>query len=86
MDGVSVEDADAVVASVFSLPEDFIGRKFGIAGDRKTLEEYIAVIIKVSGQNIKYNKVPVKVFASFPFSGADDLAYMFQFYMHEGEP
>ena len=85
MDGVSVEDAGAVVASVFSLPEEFIGRKFGIAGDRITLEEYISIINKVSGQSIKYNKVPVEVFASFPFPGADDLAYMFEFYM-KGNP
>ena len=85
MYGVSVEDGGAVVASVFSLPDEFIGRKFGIAGDRKTLEEYIAVINKVTGKNIQYNKVPVEVFASFPFPGADDIAYMFQFYM-KGNP
>ncbi|KAL5471237.1 hypothetical protein EMCRGX_G029332 [Ephydatia muelleri] len=85
MYGVSVEDGGAVVASVFSLPDEFIGRKFGIAGDSKTLEEYIAVINKVTGKNIQYNKVPVEVFASFPFPGADDLAYMFEFYM-KGNP
>ena len=85
MDAISVEDAGAVVASVFSNPEEFIGRKFGIAGDRKTLEEYVAVINKVAGKNWKYNQVPVEVFASFPFPGADDLAYMFEFYA-KGNP
>ena len=84
MDGplhsISVEDGGPVVAAVFKNPGEFIGRKFGITGDYKTVGEYAAVISKVTGKTVKYNQVPVEVFATFPFPGADELAYMFDFY------
>ena len=77
---VAVDDGGPVVASVFSNPGEFLGKKIGIAGDRKTVDEYAAIISKVTGKTVKYNQVPVEVFASFPFPGADDLAYMFDFF------
>ena len=72
----SLEDGGPVVAAVFKNPSEFIGRKFGITGDYKTVGEYAAVISKVTGKTVKYNQVPVEVFATFPFPGADELAYV----------
>ena len=84
MDGpmytVSVEDSGAIVASIFAQPKEFIGQKVALASDRKTFAEYAAVISKVTGKNYKYNQVPLEVFASFPFPGADDCAYMFDYF------
>ena len=84
MDGplhsISVEDGGPIVAAVFKNPDEFIGRKFGITGDYKTVGEYAAVISKVTGKTVKYNQVPVEVFATFPFPEADELAYMFAFF------
>ena len=80
MYSMGVEDGGPVVAFVFNNPEEFLGKKIGIAGDRKTIDEYAAVISKVTGKTVKYNQVPVEVFASFPFPGADEIAYMFDFF------
>ena len=77
---IAVDDGGPVVASVFNNPGEFLGKKIGIAGDLKTIDEYATVISKVTGKTVKYNQVPVEVFASFPFPGADDLAYMFDFF------
>ena len=84
MDGplhsISVEDGGPVVAAVFKNPDEFIGQKIGISGDYKTVGEYAAVISKVTGKTIKYNQVPVEVFATFPFPGTDEYAYLFDFF------
>ena len=79
MHAISVEDGGPIVAAVFQNPDEFIGQKIGITGDHKTIDEYVAVISKVTGKTVKYNQVPVEVFATFPFAGAEDLAYMFDF-------
>ena len=34
----------------------------------------------MTGKTVKYNQVPVEVFAKFPFPGADDMAVMFEYY------
>ena len=80
MHAISVDDGGPIVAAVFNNPDEFIGRKIGITGDRKSFDEYVAVISKVTGKTIKYKQVPVEVYATFPFPGADDLAYMFDFF------
>ncbi|KAL5489328.1 hypothetical protein EMCRGX_G018408 [Ephydatia muelleri] len=43
---IAVDDGGPVVASVFSNPGEFLGKKIGIAGDRKTVDEYAAIISK----------------------------------------
>eukprot|EP00731_Ephydatia_muelleri_P019624 Em0012g449a len=41
---IAVDDGGPIVASVFSNPGEFLGKKIGIAGDRKTVDEYAAII------------------------------------------
>lgn len=80
MYAISVADGGPAVASVFSDPGEYIGKKIGIAGDKLKLEEYATIMSKVSGKTVKFNQVPPEVFAKFPFPGADDIAAMFQFF------
>ena len=80
MDGIGVEDAGPAVAAIFDKPEEYIGKKIGLSGDKLTLSEYVAIISKVTGKTVTYNEVSYEVFAKFPFPGADDLATMFEFY------
>ena len=80
MDGISVADAGPAVAVIFDKPEEYIGKKIGLSGDKLTLSEYAAIIGKVTGKTVTYNEIPYEVFAKFPFPGADDLANMFEFY------
>ena len=47
---IAVDDGGPVVASVFNNPGEFLGKKIGIAGDLKTIDEYATVISKVTGK------------------------------------
>ena len=80
MDGVSVEDGGPAVASVFEQPDEFIGKKIGLSGDKLTPEEYMSILAKVTGKPYRFQYVPGEVYEKFPFPGADDLAAMFDFY------
>ena len=80
MDAVSYEDGGKVVAAVFGNPQEYIGKKFGISGDRKTLAEYLAIMGELSGKTFKYNEVEVDEFAKFPHPFTADLATMFDFF------
>ena len=84
MDGplyaISVEDGGPVVASIFSNPGEFIGKKIGVAIDKLTMHDYAAIMSKVTGKTIKYNQVSLEVYAQFQFPGAKILAVMFEFF------
>ena len=80
MDGMTVADGGPVVAAFFNNPQEFIGKKIGLSSQKLTLDEYTAIVSKVTGKTIKYNYVPPAVYAKFPFPMADDLAAMFDFY------
>lgn len=81
MDAICVGDLGGVVVAIFNSPDKYIGQKVGLSGDKLTMDQYAAIISKVTGKTLKYNQVPPKVFATFPFPGADDLATMFQFFV-----
>ena len=77
---IGVEDGGEAVASVFTSPSEFIGKKIGLSGDKLTITEYVTILSKVTGKTIKYNQVTPDQFAQFPFPGADELAVMFEFF------
>ena len=85
MDGISVEDGGPVVAAVFGNPQEYIGKKLGISGERKTLPEYLAIMSELSGKTFKYNEVDVDEYAKLPIPLAADFAAMFDFYIR-GNP
>ena len=57
-----------------------IGKSVGVMSDALTGEEIAATFNKVTGKTVKYNVVPVEVYASFGFPGCEDLANMFRYY------
>ena len=79
MDIVSVAECGPVVASVFNKPEEFIGKKIGLSGSKKTIAEYIAIINKVTGKTFTYNPMSYEDYAKLPFP-AEDISAMFEFY------
>ncbi len=79
MDGMSVEDGGPAVASIFTNPDEFIGKKVGFSGDRLTVQEYMDILGKITGKKIKYNQVPQEEYVSY-YLGAEDMAAMFDFY------
>lgn len=80
MHGVDPADCGPAIAEIFNQPGEFIGKRVGLAGDYLTIDEYLKLLAKATGKDIKYQQVPVDVFAKFPFPGASDLAAMFAFY------
>ena len=80
MDAISVNDLGGVVVSILNSPDKYLDKRIGLSGDRITMGNYADIITKVTGKTLKYNQVPVEVFAKFPFPGADDMAVMFEFY------
>ena len=80
MDAFCVSDLGGAVATIFGNPDKYIGQKVGLSGDKMTFHEYAAIISKVTGKTLKYNQVPLDVFAKFPFPRAEDMAVMFEFY------
>ncbi len=87
MDGplyaMTIEDGGPVVAQVFSNPDEFIGKKIGISGDKRSVQEYMDILTKVTKKTFKHNQVPTETFAHFPFPGADELAVMWEFFTYE---
>lgn len=77
--GIAAEDIGGCAYGVFKKGRDYVGKTVGIAGEHLTGSRMAAALGKAIGEEVVYNAVPPKVFASFGFPGADDLANMFQF-------
>ena len=80
MYGIDLASAGPILATIFSNPNKYLGKAVKIAGDKITLNEYAAIISRVTGKTVKYNQVSVEVFAKFPFPGAEHVATMFEYF------
>lgn len=80
MAGIAAEDIGKCAYGIFKNPDEFIGKKVGVAGEHLTGHEMADAMTKALGQPVVYNKVPAAVYRSFGFPGADDLGNMFQIY------
>lgn len=80
MAGIAAEDIGKCAYGIFKNPNEFIGKKVGVAGEHLTGQEMADAMGKALGQPVVYNKVPAAVYRSFGFPGADDLGNMFQIY------
>ena len=80
MHGFNLEDGGPILATIFGNPAEYLGKAVKMAGDKISLDQYVAIISKVTEKTVKYKQVPVEVFAKFPFPGADDMAVMFEYY------
>ena len=74
---VSVEDVGGVVAPLFARPDEFAGRTVGIVGDDRPVSAYAEAMGDALGQRVAYRHVPREVFAAFGFTGAEEMANMF---------
>lgn len=76
---VAVADIGKAACAIFQ-DESLIGKTVGVQSDLLTGKEIADVFAKVCGLPVQYNAVPVDVYASFGFPGAEDLANMFRFF------
>lgn len=75
---VSVEDTGLVVSYMFNNPAETTGRTIMTVGADKTCDEYAAVMSEILKKNIYYTYIPASVYAAYNFSGANELASMFE--------
>lgn len=82
---VAVEDIGKCACAILQ-DKSLIGKTVGVMSDALTGEEMAAAFSKLNGgKTVKYNAVPVDVYASFGFPGAAELANMFRFYADNEE-
>jgi uncharacterized protein YbjT (DUF2867 family) len=76
--GIAVDDIGRCALGIFRRPEEYVGRRVGIAGDCLTGEEMAATFTRHLGRPVRYNDIPAEIYRSLPFPGAADLGNMFQ--------
>jgi len=77
--GLAAEDIGKCAYGIFRRGPELIGKTVGIAGEHLTGEQMAAALTQALGQKVSYDYVPPEIYATFPFSGADDIANMFQY-------
>jgi uncharacterized protein YbjT (DUF2867 family) len=78
--GIAVDDIGACAYGILKAGPGLAGQYVGIAGGHLTGGEMAAAMGRALGEEVRYQDVPVDVFRSLGFPGAEDLGNMFQFY------
>jgi len=80
----SVAETGLVVRAVLDAREKYLGKKIAIVGDVISGNDIAATLSKQIGKPVTVNQVPEKVFASFGFPGAEEIANMFTYFDEYG--
>jgi hypothetical protein len=64
---------------IFKRGSELVGQTVGVAGEHPTGAEIATALTRALGEEVRYDDVPLDVFRSFGFPGADDIGNMFQF-------
>jgi uncharacterized protein YbjT (DUF2867 family) len=78
--GIAAEDIGRCALGILAAGPAMIGKTVGIAGGHLTGDEMAAALGRALGEEVRYQDVPVEVYRSLGFPGADDLGNMFQYY------
>ncbi|KAM4698091.1 nmrA-like family domain-containing protein 1 [Rhinophrynus dorsalis] len=81
LDGMSVEDLGPVVVSIFKCPIRIHWKDIGLSAEKLTVEQYAAIMSKVTGLTIVDAKILPDQYAKLDVPGAKEMASMFCFYM-----
>jgi len=77
---VAVEDTGGVVTAIFEKRAEFLGKTVEIIGDEMTAQQYAQIMSRVLGRRVTYNHIPRETYAALGFSGARELADMFELF------
>ena len=77
--GIAGEDVGRCAYGIFNRGDELIGRTVAIAGEHLTADEMVSSLGEALSEEIRHNNVPLDVFRSFPFPGADLAANTWQF-------
>ncbi|CAJ0966172.1 unnamed protein product [Ranitomeya imitator] len=81
LDGMSVKDLGGVVVSILKSPSEYVGKNIGLSTEKLEVEQYAAIMSKVTGKDIKDAKITPEAYEKLDFPGAAELANMFRFYI-----
>ncbi|XP_077130276.1 nmrA-like family domain-containing protein 1 isoform X2 [Ranitomeya variabilis] len=81
LDKMSVKDLGGVVVSILKSPSEYVGKNIGLSTEKLTVEQYAAIMSKVTGKDIKDAKITLEAFGNLGFPGAAELVNMFRFYI-----
>uniref|UniRef100_A0A8C5R322 NmrA-like family domain-containing protein 1 n=1 Tax=Leptobrachium leishanense TaxID=445787 RepID=A0A8C5R322_9ANUR len=81
LDGLSVADLGPIVVSILKSPSEYAGKDIGLSSGKLKVEEYAAILSKVTGKTFKDAKLSPEVYENMGFPGAKELANMFRFYI-----
>jgi len=84
MEIADINDIGPIVAAIFNDQKKFSGAAIPFAGSVVTGDQIAQAISKSTGKKVVFNYVEPKVFATFGFPGAGEMANMFQFYSELG--
>ncbi|KAM4024982.1 nmrA-like family domain-containing protein 1 isoform 1-T1 [Anomaloglossus baeobatrachus] len=81
LDKMSVKDFGGVVVTILKSPSEYVGKDIGLSREKLTVEQYAAIMSRVTGKDIKDAKITPEAFGKLDVPGAAELANMFRFYM-----
>ncbi|XP_007934160.1 nmrA-like family domain-containing protein 1 [Orycteropus afer afer] len=80
MDGISVADVGPVVSSIFSSPEELLGKAVGLSAEALTVQQYADVLSKILGKKVRDAKITPEAYEKLGFPAAEEIANMCRFY------
>ncbi|XP_063285094.1 nmrA-like family domain-containing protein 1 [Pelobates fuscus] len=85
LDGMSVADLGQVVVSILKCPSKYIGKDIGLSAEKLMVEQYAAIMSKVTGKTIKDAKLSPDEYEKLDIPRAKQMANMFRFYIMKPE-
>lgn len=74
---IGVSDLGPIVATIIEERARFSGMVVEALADERSAHDYAAVMTRVLGRDIRYRHIPVAQYAALGFTGAEELAQMF---------
>lgn len=81
--GIAVEDIGKCALGVFKAGKKYKEKSVYVAGEVLPFSEMLEICSKVTGKKFSYQPVDRETYAGFGFPGADDLANMFHYNVHD---
>ncbi|MDF1504236.1 NmrA/HSCARG family protein [Roseisolibacter sp. H3M3-2] len=78
--GIAADDIGRVAYGILRAGDAYVGKTVSVAGDFVTGAEMAEKLGVALGERVRYVDVPIEVYRTFGFPGAEDIANMFWYY------
>ncbi|KAM4024986.1 nmrA-like family domain-containing protein 1 isoform 2-T2 [Anomaloglossus baeobatrachus] len=79
LDGMSVRDLGGVVVTILKSPSEYVGKNIGLSTEKLTVEQYAAIMSRVTGKDIKDAKITPEAYEKLGSPESAAMANMFRF-------